>query len=195
MGKAPTVTVPQQAQRRSSRRCSVTVGFTTATSVTWRRSTPVTSAPARSPPQPTHTSGACTTTSSGLSVICSVAPGCLPSRPPASPAAAGEHRHDAPAPRRDHGSAASRSSPSSASPPLPPPPASSATTGSPPRAPPPGRSASPPDPPARRSTGPPGPSVSNPNSDPDSRDGRTSQSGSARYPQLCQPRPASGGPT
>jgi hypothetical protein len=76
------VTCPQ-AQRRDSLTCSVTSTRGWGKSNTWRRATPVTSAPARSPPQRAHQPGGCTTTASGSAtwrIVAPGSPGCLPGR-------------------------------------------------------------------------------------------------------------------
>jgi hypothetical protein len=62
--KHPVVTCPQAHGRRSAR-CSHTHSRTSGRSKTCRASTPTTGANVRSPPQPPHRSGRCTTTSSG----------------------------------------------------------------------------------------------------------------------------------
>jgi hypothetical protein len=82
------VTCPQAHARRSAR-CSHTHSRTSGRSKTCRASTPTTSANVRSPPQPPHRSGRCTTTSSGSATWARSAPGapgCLPgARPPLPP--------------------------------------------------------------------------------------------------------------
>ena len=80
-GAVPAVTVPH-AHRREMTWCSVTrARMSEGRSVTWRRSVPATGAPDRPAPQPAHRPGSCETTSSGLPVISSVAPGCPFGRP------------------------------------------------------------------------------------------------------------------
>ena len=79
-GAAAPVTVPQP-QRREMSWCSVTTGRAGGTSVTCRRITPASPAPARLSPHAGHCSGSCAITSSGAAVNSSVAPGCPFGRP------------------------------------------------------------------------------------------------------------------
>ena len=73
-GAAAFVSCPQPHSNVSIW-CSVTSALTGGMSMTWRRSTTVTSAPFRDFPQQPHLAGRCRTLSSGWSVSCIVAPG------------------------------------------------------------------------------------------------------------------------
>jgi hypothetical protein len=79
-GAWPHVRAPQ-AHRRSMSWCSLTRTEIGGISNSCRRVIPTCGAPARSDPQPRHTPGSCTTTSSGTATGASVEPGC-PCWPP-----------------------------------------------------------------------------------------------------------------
>ena len=79
-GAWPRVPCPQ-TQSRSTSWCSTTRTATGGISNSWRRVTDRTGRPARSRPQPEHTTGSWTTTSSGSATWRNVCPGC-PACPP-----------------------------------------------------------------------------------------------------------------
>ena len=94
-GNSATVSVPH-AQRRRWATWSVTTGRTGGMSITWRRTSPTTSAPVRSFPQQRHDTGACSTTTSGSRAarFAPGAPGCLPCRRTADRASARRSARD-----------------------------------------------------------------------------------------------------